>query len=133
MSDPSIPEGLRVPAVSRRRMLQLSALGLGAVASGPILAACGSSGSPSGSGTTKGGDLVIVRANDSVDMDKTTVFSNASLWVYQQMYENLVEMTPDGKGVRPWLAESWTISPDKLTATFKLRKGVRFHNGQPLT
>jgi peptide/nickel transport system substrate-binding protein len=134
MSDPSIPAGLRVPAVSRRRMLQLGALGLGAFASGPILAACGSSsGSSGGGGAAKGGDLVIVRANDSVDMDKTTVFSNASLWVYQQMYENLVEMTEDGQGVRPWLAQSYTMSSDNLTATFKLRKGVKFHNGRPLT
>src|ERR1700743_1619997 len=131
MSDPSIPAGLRVTAISRRRMLQLSALGLGAFASGPILAACGSSSGSSGSGgAAKGGDLVIVRANDSVDMDTTTVFSNASLWVYQQMYENLVEMTEDGQGVRPWLAESYTMSSDNLTATIKLRKGVKFHKGQ---
>ncbi len=129
----SIPAGIRVPAISRRRMLQLSALGIGAMSAGPILAACGSSASGTGSAPAKGGDLVIVRAEDSVNMDKTTVFSNASLWVYQQMYENLVEMTPDGQGVRPWLAESYQMSPDNLTATFKLRKGVTFHNGQPLT
>jgi peptide/nickel transport system substrate-binding protein len=127
---------LRVPAFSRRRMLQLGALGVGAFTAAPLLAACGSSGS-SGSGgaggSRKGGDLVIVRANDSVGMDKTMVFSNASLWVYQQMYENLVEMTEDGQGVRPWLAESYQMSPDNLSCTFKLRPGVKFHNGQPLT
>jgi peptide/nickel transport system substrate-binding protein len=132
----SIPAGIRVPAISRRRLLQLSALGVGAFAAGPLLAACGSSGS-SGSGASgapkKGGDLVIVRANDSVGMDKTTVFSNASLWVYQQMYENLVEMTEDGQGVRPWLAESYQMAPDNLSCTFKLRPGVKFHNGQPMT
>jgi peptide/nickel transport system substrate-binding protein len=134
MSD-EIPAGLRVPAFSRRRMLQLGALGVGAFTAAPLLAACGgSSGSGgAGGGSGKGGDLVIVRANDSVSMDKTMVFSNASLWVYQQMFENLVEMTDDGQGVRPWLAESYTMSPDNLTATFKLRKGVKFHNGQPLT
>src|SRR5262249_10298148 len=31
------------------------------------------------------------------------------------------------------LAESWTVSPDKLTYTFKLRPNVQFHNGTPLT
>ena len=134
MSDQSIPAGIRVPAISRRRMLQLSALGLGAFASGPVLAACGSAGSTGAAGgAAKGGDLVIVRANDSVGMDKTTVFSNASLWVYQQMFENLVEMTEDGQGVRPWLAESYQMAADNMSCTFKLRKGVTFHNGQPMT
>lgn len=31
-------------------------------------------------------------------MDNTTVFSNESIWVFQQMFESLYEVTPDGKG-----------------------------------
>ncbi|MDT7727632.1 MAG: peptide/nickel transport system substrate-binding protein [Actinomycetota bacterium] len=126
-----IPAGLRVPSISRRRLLQLSGLGIGAFAAGPLLAACGSSASGGSGG--KGGDLVIVRAQDSVDMDKTIVFSNASLWVYQQMYECLVTMTDDGQGVKPWLAESYEMSPDNLSCTVKLRPGLKFHNGAPVT
>jgi peptide/nickel transport system substrate-binding protein len=126
-----IPAALRVPAISRRRLLQLGALGIGAFAAGPLLAACGSSSSGGSGG--KGGDLVIVRAQDSVDMDKTIVFSNASLWVYQQMYECMVTMTDDGQGVKPWLAESYQMSPDNLSCTLKLRPGLKFHNGAPLT
>lgn len=37
-------------------------------------------------------------------------------------------MTP-----QPWLAERWTLSPDRLTWTFHLRPGLRFSNGKPLT
>lgn len=35
--------------------------------------------------------------------------------------------------VQPWLAESWSISDDKLTWTFKIREGVKFSNGDELT
>jgi len=38
-----------------------------------------------------------------------------------------------GKHVAPSLAESWSMSPDGLVYEFVLRKGVRFHNGEPVT
>ncbi len=101
------------------------------------LAACGSSSgtkSTTGAGRpAKGGDLVIVRSQDSVSMDNTMVFSNASIWVFQQMLESLYEVTPDGRDVKPVLALSHTLSADKLTWTFKLRQGVKFSNGSPMT
>lgn len=100
------------------------------------LAACSSTSNPSASpsgAAAKGGDLTIVRGGDSVSMDNTMVFSNASIWVFQQMLESLYEVTSDGKGVKPLLAESHTTSADKLTWTFKLKQGVTFSNGSPMT
>src|SRR3569832_295182 len=44
--------------------------------------------------------------------------------------ETLTKINGDGK-VTPLLAESWTASPDLKTYTFKLRKGVKFQNGEP--
>ena len=44
------------------------------------------------------------------------------------LYEGLVRIDENGM-VQPGLAESWTISPDNLTYSFKLREGVKFHNG----
>src|SRR4030095_10605049 len=38
-----------------------------------------------------------------------------------------------GNAPAPALAESWTMSPDGRTYDFTLRKGVKFHNGDPLT
>src|SRR3970282_1077539 len=46
------------------------------------------------------------------------------------IHETLVYQDDEGKIV-PGLAESWSVSADKLTWTFKLRKGVRFHDGTP--
>ncbi|WP_248114307.1 ABC transporter substrate-binding protein [Bradyrhizobium sp. 27S5] len=46
------------------------------------------------------------------------------------IYETLTKINEDGS-VSPLLAESWQASPDLKTYTFKLRKGVKFHNGEP--
>lgn len=46
------------------------------------------------------------------------------------IYETLTKINEDGT-TSPLLAESWTASPDLKTYTFKLRKGVKFHNGEP--
>ena len=40
---------------------------------------------------------------------------------------------PPGNQVTPSLAESWSVSPDGLTYDFVLRRGVAFHNGEPVT
>jgi peptide/nickel transport system substrate-binding protein len=46
------------------------------------------------------------------------------------IYETLTKIHPDGS-VTPLLAESWEVSPDLRTYTFRLRKGVKFSNGEP--
>ena len=46
------------------------------------------------------------------------------------LFDGLVRFTPDAR-VEPGLAERWEISPDGLTYTFHLRKGVTFHDGTP--
>jgi|TARA_B100001964_G_C14200548_1_gene585549 peptide/nickel transport system substrate-binding protein len=49
-----------------------------------------------------------------------------------KIYDGLLEYNFD-LSPRPCLAESWDISPDGLTVTFKIRKGVKFHDGHPMT
>jgi peptide/nickel transport system substrate-binding protein len=46
------------------------------------------------------------------------------------IFETLTKINSDSK-ITGLLAESWTVSPDLKTYTFKLRQGVKFHNGEP--
>ncbi|UCE30123.1 MAG: ABC transporter substrate-binding protein [Burkholderiales bacterium] len=48
------------------------------------------------------------------------------------IFETLTKVNSDGS-VRPLLAESWSISDDLKTYTFKLRRGVRYQNGEPFS
>ncbi len=51
---------------------------------------------------------------------------------HYNIFEGLTKIAADG-GVAPLLAESWSTSPDQKIYTFKLRAGVTFQNGEPLT
>jgi len=53
-------------------------------------------------------------------------------WVLYAIHDALVKPMP-GNLMAPSLAESWTVSPDQRVYEFKLREGVKFHNGDPFT
>jgi peptide/nickel transport system substrate-binding protein len=107
---------------------------LAALTIGPSASARTAAHATSAAGTpVHGGDLVIARTQDSTSMDATSVFDNESIWVFEQIMEPLYTVTADGKNVKPWLATGYTLSKDKKTYTFQLRKGVLFHNGNEMT
>src|SRR5437867_6132014 len=55
-----------------------------------------------------------------------------SLVVFYALHDALVKPMP-GAAMAPSLAESWSVSRDGLAYDFVLRRGVRFHNGEPMT
>src|SRR3569832_2045296 len=80
----------------------------------------------------KGKDSIVIAMQlEPPGLDPTANAASAigEVTLYN-VYETLTKINGDGK-VTPLLAESWEISPDLKTYTFKLRKGVTFQNGEP--
>jgi peptide/nickel transport system substrate-binding protein len=80
----------------------------------------------------KGGILIAARAADATGLDPHKQTAFASFRVMELIYDTLVTLDQD-MNIIPSLAESWTYSADGKTLTFKIRQGVKFHNGDPLT
>ena len=76
-----------------------------------------------------GGTLVFGRGGDSVGLDPAYETDGNSFMVCDNVFEALVSYKDESTALEPGLAESWEISPDGLTYTFHLRKGVKFHDG----
>lgn len=79
----------------------------------------------------QGGTLVFGRGGDSVGLDPAYETDGNSFMICDNIYEALVFYKDESTALEPGLAESWDISPDGLTYTFHLRKGVTFHDGTP--
>jgi len=104
------------------RWLQLAVLSL--------LAAVIAVGAPAGAQTPR--DRFVFALSGGPDtLDPQATAATLAFQVNKSLYDTLVEPDDDGK-LMPALAESWTVSADGLTWTFKLRAGVKFHHGKTL-
>ncbi|MDR3455738.1 MAG: ABC transporter substrate-binding protein [Rhodoferax sp.] len=75
--------------------------------------------------------IVIGMALEPPGLDPTAGAASAIAEIVQyNILETLTRINADGS-VAPLLAESWEVSPDLKTYTFKLRRGVKFQNGEP--
>lgn len=79
-----------------------------------------------------GGTLKVAFSADPAGFDPALGPSGMSHVVIEQIYSTLMSVDTDAVPY-PDLAESYEVSDDGLTYTFKLRDGVQFHNGDPLT
>ena len=77
------------------------------------------------------GELVIINTTDAISMDPLVEWMTDGMVMMKQMYDQLVDFDDHGK-IRYCLALSHKLVDDK-TWHFKLRKGVKFHNGDPFT
>ena len=106
--------------LTRRRFLALSA-SAAALAAVPVAAQ-----------TRRGGTFISAKTTEAPSLDPIMEQALSRQRLDPLFYNRMVEWGFDGK-LEPALAESWTTSADGKTWTFKLRRGVKFHNGRELT
>jgi hypothetical protein len=123
--------------LTRRDFLRRSAQ-IGATA--PAMAVLGSMGlakpARAQDRPKRGGTLVIAKESELDILDPHSAGGWVTWRVSKQMHEGLIDEDLTQANVPyprliPKLATSWDISKDALTYTFKLRKGVKFHDGTP--
>lgn len=73
--------------------------------------------------------MIMGRGGDSVALDPAIVTDGESLKIGHQVFDSLLDYKEGGTEVVPGLAESWEISADGLKYVFKLKSGVKFHDG----
>ena len=134
--------------LTRRALLA----GMAVVGSGTLLQACSSlspgqavatnapaanatpvpAGAPSGAGQLAN-TVVFGSSGEPITMSPLLDDSANSRNVWELIFEGLVRPDPMVGTPTPWLAESWTTSPDGLTWQFKIRPNVKWSDGQPFT
>jgi peptide/nickel transport system substrate-binding protein len=81
-----------------------------------------------------GGTLTYAVTAEAPTYDCHATTTYAAVHVLAPHYSLLLKVDPENyPKLKPDVAESWTVSPDGLTYTFKVRPGVLFHDGTPLT
>ncbi len=113
-----------------RRDFMRGALALGlTVSTASLLASKAEAATPKKGGRFRQG---LTGGATSDDLDPATTLDTYMINVnFNQLRNCLTEISPSGELIGE-LAESWDASPDAKTWTFKLRKGVEFHNGKTL-
>lgn len=112
-------------ALSRRSLLRLTLAG-GAMLAGPAPFAFAQSDTP-----RRGGTLTIGADADPIGLNPTTLTAFSSFDFTSLIYSGLLRWTPDMQ-IEPDLATGYE-QPNDTTYVFRLRQGVKFHNGQDFT
>lgn len=81
----------------------------------------------------QGGSITITYKDDVATLDPAIGYDWQNWSMIKSIFDGLMDYTPGTTDLRPGLAESYEISDDGMTFTFKLRSGVKFHNGREMT
>lgn len=136
-------------ALTRRQLIRRLAAGGLAVAGGSLLGAAGPAGAPvaqaaSHAGSLRrpveapapaqpkyGGTLVHASGYEADTLDPVRTTNGESELIVVNLMDGLVNFKRDSMQLEPAVATSWEISSDGLEYTFRIRDGIRFHDGTP--
>ncbi len=109
-----------------KKLLKAISLGVCGILAAGIIAGCG--------GSDSGADKTTLKVGVTNFADTLEPTQNFFGWVVMRygLGECLTKFN-EKMNVQPWLAESWSVSDDHLTWTFKIRDNVKFSNGDALT
>jgi len=80
-----------------------------------------------------GGNITVTYKDDVATLDPAIGYDWQNWSMIKSLYDGLMDYEPGTTELRPGLAESYEISDDGMVFTFKLREGVKFHNGRVMT
>ncbi|MBX9965282.1 MAG: ABC transporter substrate-binding protein [Burkholderiales bacterium] len=78
----------------------------------------------------QGGSIIVTYKDDIVTLDPAIGYDWVNWSIIKSLFARLMDYKPGTAELTPSLADSYEISKDGLTYTFKLHKGVKFHNGR---
>ena len=96
-----------------------------------LAAACALAIAPAAFAQTPPNVIVVGQIAEPQSLDPHAVTAVNDFRILVNVYDGLVRFADGSLEVEPSLAESWEISEDGLTYTFRLREGVTFHDGTP--
>jgi peptide/nickel transport system substrate-binding protein len=133
MTKPRHPSARRPGSRRTATALTAAALGLALAAAGAATGAPASAATAAASAAHSSGSILRVEADTSFStFNPFLAYFNADLAVLGNIYPTLTMINQSGQPV-PYLATSWSASPDKLTWTFKIRSGLKWTDGVPIT
>jgi oligopeptide transport system substrate-binding protein len=81
----------------------------------------------------QGGSMVVTYKDDVSTLDPAIGYDWQNWSMIKSLFNGLMDYAPGTTDLIPDLAESYEVAPDGRSYTFKLRHGVKFHNGRELT
>jgi oligopeptide transport system substrate-binding protein len=112
--------------------LKRSILALGALAASVLLSPALTT-SAQADQPKQGGEATVTFKDDLATLDPAIGYDWNNWSIIKSIFSGLMDYKPGTTELTPDLAESYTISDDGMTYTFKLRPGLKFHNGRALT
>lgn len=118
----------------KKRLLRILAAILTMTAMLSLVACGGNSDEGSGDGTSSGykDTLTWAQGADVTSLDPHQGKETPAVEVTCQIFDTLVVVDPETNEIKPQIAESWEQTDD-LTYVFKIRQGIKFHDGSELT